>query len=305
MSDNRPIKSKARKEPFHYKHRSVFVSLFITVPIAVVIGFVAFKLVKTDFLENWCDLHVRYESGQGLDKGKAVMFKGTRIGRIRSVALNYQGDVDCVLQIKREFVHFVRTNSVAKLKQANPLVGDYEIELTQGDSTKPIVSDGDTLKPGKPMQMDAIIAQATVLLEQIGEIVTGINEGKGSVGKALKEDTLITGVYQTIQNTNVLLAKLNRTVAKTDDVFTVVEDLNASTTRIIDSVTTVMGNVNRLLTSMNNLVGNADSLATDAPMLLEDVQREMMHVEMMLQALRNNWLIKRGISKQPDPLLTE
>ncbi len=114
------------------------------------------------------------------------------VGRIENVSLNPGGFVDVKLKIKREYMPYVRRDSKARLQQKNVAIGDWEIDITRGSPASPPAQSGDTLESEVQAPLAKTLDQVTKTVETLQKILQNILEGKGTVGRLMKEDTLVT-----------------------------------------------------------------------------------------------------------------
>ena len=110
---------------FVRRNRAFFVGLFIIIP-AVAIPFLLFySLLKADFLQGWCYLHVVYENSYGLTKGNQVTISGMPIGHVSEIELVREGVVGVLLKVRRQYQPLIRKDTRAQLKQKSFVVGDW------------------------------------------------------------------------------------------------------------------------------------------------------------------------------------
>jgi phospholipid/cholesterol/gamma-HCH transport system substrate-binding protein len=290
-------------EPFHRRHRNLFVGLFIAIPLIILPGFLLYTTIKT--AKQWDYLYVRYPNANGLARNGAVTILGMKVGFIETVTLNEAGYIDVKAKIKHQYLPMVKKDSKASLQQKNVAFGDWEIALTEGTKTSPPIKNGDTLQSTVQTPIAKTLEQVNKTVETLQKILQQILEGKGTVGRLIKEDTVINLVQKAERNTNGLITRAYTTLARVDTILIKVAQIGDKGKVLADSVIGISGKVGKLITDVNLLVNSFQTAAKDVPGLMNRVQKDIADVELMLKALQNNVIIKSGISSQSDPMLDD
>ena len=302
---NQPEASHKIGEQFHRKHRNFFVGLFIIVPLVVLPVFLIYTLIKTSYLEKTCYLYVKYDNAAGLGKSAAVTIVGIKVGYVESVVLNNAGYIDVAMKIKKDFMHLVKKDGRARLQQKNVAIGDWEVELTGGTPSSASAKNGDTLSGEVQAPIAQTLEQVNKTIDTFQKILQNILEGKGTIGRIMKEDTLVTIAQQIARNANSLVSHANITLRQVDTILYKVGDIGEKGKQIADSVKELSGKIITLVIDVNGLVNGLSSATKDVPALMGKVQSDVSEVELLLKALQNNWLIKGSINGQKDPMLNE
>jgi phospholipid/cholesterol/gamma-HCH transport system substrate-binding protein len=291
------INQKKSSEPFHLRHRNLFVGIFILVPILVVPVFLIYSLSKTEIFEKWCYLSTRCDSNYGLNKGSGVLLSGTIIGYVESVTLNKEGSVDVAFKIKQKFTSLVKEDSRAMLKQKSPIVGDWSIELSIGSKTSPPIKSG-TFMPSEVSQMhlDETITQVTHTLTTVNTILHDIESGKGSVGKLIEEDTLLRQIQALVGSVQKVVVSADKAVTQANQL---IAQASLGATSLLDSLRTVTGNVNTLLKGIQSILADVQKISVQSPQLYQQVVNDLGKAETTLNGLQNNPLIKSLTGGEP------
>jgi phospholipid/cholesterol/gamma-HCH transport system substrate-binding protein len=300
--NQKPDATSLSAEPFHRKHRNVFVGLFILIPLIILPVFLVYTFLRTDILEQWWFLHVKYASAAGLAKGTAVTIRGMKVGYIQTVSLNRAGRIDVDIKLQRGYASLVKKDSRARLQQKNIAFGDWEIELTEGTAQSPPVADGDTLESLVQAPLAKTLDQVTRTVETLQKILQQILDGKGTAGRLIMEDTLVDLAQDVARSARSLILRAHGTLGRADTLIRRVSAIGDRGTMLADSMVGITAKVSTLVTDVNQLVGSVQTTARDIPGLMNRVQGDIAEVELLLKALQNNWLIRGGIKGQPDPM---
>jgi phospholipid/cholesterol/gamma-HCH transport system substrate-binding protein len=304
MKKHEPLAPQSR-EPLYRRHRNFFVGLFILVPLIVLPGFLVYTMVKTAYIEKGSRLYVRYDNAAGLGKNAAVTILGMKVGFVESVVLSRGRSIDVTMTIKREYVRFVKKDCIARLQQKNVAFGDWEIELAGGGENSSSAKTGDTLVGEVQAPIAKTLEQVSKTIDIFQKILQNISDGKGTVGRILKEDTLVTLAQDIGRKAAGLINRAAGTLDFADTVLVKVSSIGEKSKQVADSVVEITGKISKLMTDVNTLVAGLQTTSKDLPGIMAKVQTDISEVELMLKALQNNWLLKSSINGQKDPLLKE
>ncbi len=303
---NQPVETmQNRSEPFQRKHRNLFVGLFIIIPLVILPCFLVYTFLKTDILEKWEFLYVKYGNAGGLSRNAAVTILGMKVGYIENVGLNEKGYIDVKMKVKRQYMNLVKKDSKARLQQKNVAIGDWEIEITEGTKESDGARNGDTLESVILAPIAKTLDQVTKTVETLQQILQNVLDGKGSVGKLFKEDSLVILAQNVEKSANTLVVRANLTLARVDTILVKVAQIGDKGKQVADSVVTISGKVSKLITDVNLLVAGIHSASQDLPAIMGRVQSDISEIELMIKALQNNFLFKSGINSMSDPLLND
>jgi len=304
MNNSTDAAPKSR-EPFHRKHRNFFVGLFILIPLIVLPGFLIYTVVRTAYIEKGCRLHVSYENAAGLSKNAAVTIVGMKVGYVESVVLGGGRRIGVRMTVKREYIAFVKKDCLARLQQKNVAFGDWEIELTGGSASAAPVKEGDTLIGEVQAPIAKTLEQVDKTIDTFQKILQNILDGKGSVGRLMKEDTLVRIAEDIGRKAAAVVGHASVTLGLADTILVKTGAIGQSGTQIADSVKAISGKIGALVSDVDALVNGLRGASKDLPSLMGKVQSDISEVELLLKALQNNWLLKSSINSQKDPLLNE
>jgi ABC-type transporter Mla subunit MlaD len=302
---NQAQTSLQSREPFHRKHRNFFVGLFIMVPLIVLPGFLIYTVVKTAYIEKGSLLYVKYDNAAGLGKNAAVTVLGMKVGYVESVVLSKGRRIDVMMIIKREYARFVKKDCVARLQQKNVAFGDWEIELAGGTDGSPCAKNGDTLAGEVQAPIAKTLEQVNKTIDIFQKILQNVLDGKGAVGRILKEDTLVSIAQDIGRKAAGLVNHAAGTLGLADAILVKVGAIGEKGKQVADSVVEISGKISKLITDVNTLVTGLQTTSKDLPGIMAKVQSDISEVELMLKALQNNWLLKSSINSRKDPLLND
>lgn len=199
----------------------------------ILLGFILLLFIfefvgEFPFLEKRNEYKTYFQSVGELREGNPVKFSGVEVGRIHKIRIEnnrieVQFRVDENVPVKKDSVVSIRLTS---------LLGTSYINISYGSADSPMASAGDVLGSEEPSDLNEILAdiQDTVnsmsstfetfdvfgenkedvskLVKNLSVVVTDISEGKGTLGKLVKDDTLYNDATQTFANINEITTSI-------------------------------------------------------------------------------------------------
>lgn len=269
------------------------------------------------------------EGALGLRTGADVQILGSVVGSVEDISVTPAGEMEAVVSIRGDFIHFVRTDSVAIIRK--PLgLGDAEMEITRGKGA-PIPATGARLEstadkaPSEAVQetltavreeaipaikeVRGAIAEYTKLaaemrgeraslheaLDHINTIAKSVEGGKGLAGMLLNDP-------QPAADTRSALAKLN---ASLDEVKSLLSDAGPSAKRLpaimadleaaMKDTREIAGEMKKLAANLPELEKATQRMVEAVPGLVLQVQESARQIQRLTEALQRNWLIRGGM----------
>jgi phospholipid/cholesterol/gamma-HCH transport system substrate-binding protein len=239
----------------------------------------------------------------GLAIGAPVTVNGVEVGNVDSIRIAPsragqppapERSVEVVMRINRSFRDYIRTDSYAELLTEG-FLGNRIVSVQRGYSGE-ILGDGQELPGREEKAMKEVVERGADLMQnlsalssQVGDMVAGIQKGRGTLGKLLTDDTAynrinavlaradqITALVQQGQGTigklvtsDELYRKFDSATGRLDNVMNAVEQQKGSLGRFIydpsihESARQFLNNGNALLADVRAGRGTLGKLATD------------------------------------------
>ncbi len=242
--------------------RAIIVGLFILLGLLFLLaGILAVGNLHSTFVKK---IHVMavFEDVNGLKAGNNVWFSGVKIGTVDKMSFYGKSQVRVIVKIDEKAQQYIRRDAKAKIG-SDGLIGNKIIVIYGGTSLSPPVEDGDTLGIEVTTSSDEMMATLQENNRNLLAITTdfkiiskNIVEGKGTVGKLLKDETLYN-------NLDVTLAALQRSSAHAEKLTAAISDygvkLNQEGSLANDLVTdtTVFNNVQAAVRQLKQLTATA------------------------------------------------
>lgn len=278
------------------------VGVFVLVGIVlVVIGI--FYVTGTGALGPKYRLVTYLPEVDGLAVGAPVSINGVEVGNVDAVSISPARNgqppapnraVEVVLRISRSFQDYIRTDSFASLLTEG-FVGNREVNIQRGYSGQ-VLKDGQEVPGREEKAMAQVVERSADLLQnlnalssQVGDMVTDIRKGRGTLGKLLTDESAynhinvvlgrldqVTASVQQGQGTigklvtsDALYQKVDSVAGRLDNIVSAVQDQKGSLGKFIydpsihDNARDFLQNGNALLSGIREGRGTLGKLATD------------------------------------------
>jgi phospholipid/cholesterol/gamma-HCH transport system substrate-binding protein len=139
------------------------------------------------------------DDASGKAEGTPVRLNGFTVGSLDKIQLTASGDpkksVEFVMQVQEKYLSKIPVDSVASISAAN-LLGDKFVNITKGRDSR-TVKDGAGIRSLQSQDIPELMAQSANLLQsfqtivnRIDSLLAGVEQGKGNIGKLLKDEEL-------------------------------------------------------------------------------------------------------------------
>ena len=222
-------------------------------------------------------------NASGLRVGGPVTVAGQLAGSVKDVQfLPPNNDTTrkliLIVEVDRKLQEQVRKDSRAKIKTQG-LLGDKVFDISVGTPRYPALHDGDTILIAPSTDYDAVVAQASVAIDQVvtltqdlKKVTAGISRGEGTLGQLITNRQLYDNLNSSLARTSALMTRLENprgTISRLLDDPQLYYSLNrtvASADTVIRQMTAGSGSLAKLLRDdtlyvhLVSVVTRADSL---------------------------------------------
>ncbi len=237
--------------------------LGIFIASALLLFIVAIYLIgsKQNLFTSTTDVHASFKDIRGLMPGNIVRFAGINIGTVSDIQLESDSSVVVTMTIRDNYTDHIYKNSSVQIGQEG-LMGGKLIVISSGDPSTGKVEEGDFLPVADGLDIQAMIAQATEMLDEArGTVanmrsITGkLDAGDGDIALLLNENHLTEALDDATRKLNASLADVQQITSKINegegDLGRLVND---------DSITT---RVNVIMANLQASSERADSLVEE------------------------------------------
>jgi phospholipid/cholesterol/gamma-HCH transport system substrate-binding protein len=134
-------------------------------------------------------IKVIFSNSSGIEKDATVRLSGVEVGKVESVQLVYRKEGDTVVIVALELNNnaVIREGAKASVTTLG-LMGEKYIELSPGDIGAPAIKHGATIQGKDPIDIEAIIEEATSTMQVAKETMTNISSLAKNLDNAVVEN---------------------------------------------------------------------------------------------------------------------
>lgn len=134
-----------------------------------------FRVGNFEFVQRGYEIKVRFNRIEGLEANAPVRLNGLEVGSIKNIQLLYepQTTMELVLWLKQEAR--LREGAQASINVMG-LIGEKYVELTSGNKDGAFLEPGSLIIGNDPIDFEKLMAKGDVLVDNLMNISTNINE---------------------------------------------------------------------------------------------------------------------------------
>ena len=226
-----------------------------------------------------------FENASGSRVGAPVRLEGVDVGNVTAIGVDTSRPLTPVvvtMKVATKYRMGVRKDSVATLETAGVL-GETFVDISNKEAKGPEAQNGDVLKTREePAIQDVIRASQSslqnvdILVRRLDRIVSAIERGEGSIGKAIYDPALYNKLNATLDQLQKLVAQVSAgqgsigKLINSDELYNKLNDSVDKVNKLADELEQGQGTVGKLLKDPS-LYNNANQAVAKANKLMEDV----------------------------------
>lgn len=231
-------------------------------------------------------LHAYVADASGLTDGSPVRINGIPAGKVTNVALSGETDPAKVIkvdfQVDQDMLKQIPDDSIASIASDNLLGSTKFLQIEKGKDSQTIQSNT-FMKSANTQEFQQLVQQgfgvldsAQAILQKIETIVGEIENGKGSIGKLLVDESLYNSLLQTVNQVQELATTLN---SRTGTLGRLVNDPT-----LYNQAEEIIARLNDLTQGLQQGQGTAGLLLKDRKMY-DDVNKSIDQINTLLANL--------------------
>jgi len=190
----------------HTPKFKIRLGLFITVGLALFVLAIFVIGKQKNLFDPVFMLTTRFTNVSGLQVGNTVRFSGINVGTVDNIRIVNDTTVQVNMLIKKDVQEFIKIDSEAGIGSEG-IIGDRILTLSNGGANSKAVKDGQVLASFEPVETDEIMqslqitaGNAAIASEEVAEILYKINNGDGTLGRLINDESIAKNIDQTIVN---------------------------------------------------------------------------------------------------------
>lgn len=262
------------------------VGLFVLAGLALIaVGI--FYVTGARFLGPKYRLYTYLPEVEGLGTGAPVQLDGVEIGNVQRIGLTPHAtdrmhNITLVLRIDKNFQDQIRTDSDARLVTQG-LLGDRYVTIKRGLTGAPIKPEG-TIPGAEEAAMKQVVERGADLMQNLGvltddirDVITQVQKGKGTIGKLLNDPALYNHLNDASAKLDAMTSSIQEgqgTVGKlvaSDELYKKVDAAAGSAENVLAAVRDQKGTMGKLIYDPN-VYENVKGFAEKGNALMADVR---------------------------------
>lgn len=311
----------------HYTHRVSYsfqerlVGVFVLLAMLLVILLFAFSREATHLFADKFTLYGLIENAQGIAPNSPVMAAGIEVGRVVSIDVADSRDLRIEMEILERFHPLLREEASAEL-DAPTMLGAAQILISSGNSYKPEIAAGSSIRIHPPSGMEQMMADLGPAIGDLRQILRQVKTWTQSV--SAEEVSDLVQQLRTLADNS---ARISTTVAAGEGLIgSMLETTSEGGEDMGNQLVSILHLIEQSLQDMQPIIRDARAGSTELPALLqgsqhlveqlnqaaESVNLQMEHLpelvlrtrllteqlELTLGAVQNTWPISRSIPPQ-------
>ena len=302
-----------------------FVDQIVGAFIILAVGIIIFVIFMLGSNQRWFSrdyyFYTYFPSASGLSQNMAVQYKGFTIGRIKSIRLDEDDQVEVRFSIFDTYIDRVREGSLVEV-QVSPigaLMGNQFVfhpgtgtELIPEGATIYAVGseEGKELLENGPAQRSAGDDSIGNIINSVGTTIATLNDLLADVQDSTDRTSLgrtMGSIESAAEDLKKIMAQLEPALKNIKDFSDLVADPNGSVAKVLDSdgkvFTDITASLDAVSGTLKNLEKTSDFIPEQLPQLaagISEVRSALVVFEEVLVALTNNPLLKQGVPERKE-----
>ena len=305
------------------------VGIFVVASLAALLVMVLVIAQQERLWEEHVEFRAVFKDVSGLKVGSEVRLAGVTVGNVKSITINPQGQIIVGFEVVGKYRSQIRRDSHATIGYQG-LLGEKSLDITPGSSDQPEIAAGGRVPSVEPFDITSIIVKATPTLEKVqklldnlaelastmtkpgggfnkamdelGQIVSKINKGKGTVGQLLNNPVLYKESAQAVAHINQFTGELAKSKGALG---TLMNDpaFKADLQKIITNLKEATAQLPGLMQKADAFLKQLQRAGKGLPGLVNSGETMVNDVDQAAKAAKKSWLLRGNIPKAKERTL--
>ena len=290
------------------KINSVLLGIFVIGALALLIGVLFLIGNRQQLFSDTFELKSNFENVAGLREGSFVNYSGINVGSVDKIEIKSGNVIEVTMLIDKKVKEFIKKDSKVSIVTEG-LVGNKIIEISPGSVNSSSVESGDIIASVKPVTTEDILINlnkagesASNLAGDLSGIVQKVNEGKGTIGQLINNESLYYTLDSTFRSFSSYSGKINTVINSLGETIQrITTDFDQLSSNLLD-ITTNFSDVSEKINSSQSLVGtlltdtvfanNLKEVIEYANKTTQNLERGAFGFYQNMEALKHNFLFK-------------
>jgi phospholipid/cholesterol/gamma-HCH transport system substrate-binding protein len=306
------------------------VGIFVVASLAVLLVMVLIIARQEGLFQHYVKYKAVFKNVGGLKSGDEVHLSGVTVGNVKDITISPDGATEVIFNVIQRYSDRVRQDSQASIGYMG-LLGERDLDVKAGTPGKPAIPPEAVVPSVEPLEITQLLAKAgpsledlqkilhnlatltggmgkqggnlTQILEQVKEIVTKINHGKGTLGMLVNDSNLYKETTETVGGAKKIVTgveqsffgkgsaeKRNQAIAEFQGTLSSAHQ----TARNLQEATTGLP---QMLKKADTFLDHLKKAGRSLPELINQTETTMSDVDNTAKAAQRSWLLRWSIRK--------
>ncbi len=304
------------------------VGIFVVASLVVLLIMVIIIARQEGLFQQYVEYRAVFKNVSGLKAGSEVHLAGVTVGNIKEITINPDGSTLVTFNIIKKYSDRVREDSQASIGYMG-LLGEKSLDLTAGSTTKPVIPPEGLVASVEPLDITQMLAKAgpsledlskilhnladitggmtkpggdlTKILEQVRQIVTKINEGKGTLGALVNDATLYKETTQTVAGAKKIVGEVDQsffgkgTKDRTQQTLTEFRSTMSSASKTASNLQEATTGLPGMMKKADSFLDNLKKTGKSLPELITEAETTVSDADKAAKAAQKSWLLRRHV----------
>ncbi len=313
------------------------VGIFVVASLVALLIMVVIVARQEGLFQEYVEYRAIFKSVSGLKPGSEVLLAGVAVGNVLNTSINPEGNIVVTFQVQKKYSDRIRKNSTATIGFVG-LLGEKSLDLTPGSLTQPPIPPEGIVASVEPLNLTELAAKAAPSLEDlqkvlnnlvtitegmskpesefgqivtsIKEIVTKINQGKGSLGMLVNNPSLYRNTADTVtqmrkftdnlEKGKGLVPTLIKNPALSDQAIKTMAEMQASFANLNKTMADLREAAARLpniAKKLDSFVVNLNRAGKGLPGLVTQGETAFGNLSTTTKAMQRSWLLRSYVPR--------
>ncbi len=319
-----------------YNKREKIVGFFIISLISLLLICIVLLSRGQNWFKESVVYYTMFDESYNLKKDSAVKMFKADIGKIENIVI-VEDKVKIKLAIYKEFSSRIRVDAEAAVASPTFIGGEY-VAIVPGQKTSPVLDEGKTIRSIQKKSFSDIMDEFEIektakkfikaiqgvsdmaeslndsngpllsIINNVEGMVYDITQGKGSLGKLLKTEILMTNIISKLDRIDNILENIEKTTDKTpytvDYINNNLKTLETAQKYLIKILTKIDISAATLKETLNNLKkGSCDvpRVTKTTKLGVQEIREGVVNINKVVDSIKKNIFIRSNLSAEKKP----
>ncbi len=311
------------------------VGIFVVASLVALLVMVLIIARQEGLFQEYVEYRAIFSNVSGLKPGSEVHLAGVTVGNVTDIVINPNGTIVVTFKVMKKYSDRIRWDSQASIGFMG-LLGEKSLDLTAGTLEKPPVPPEGFVAASEPLDITQLLAKAAPSLgdvqkilnnlvaltskmtepdgefsktmEQVSQIVTKINQGKGSLGMLINNPDLYKEATQTAAGANKFITDLDQSIfgtsekkgafkEKTQQTLTEFHATIANAGKAVNDLKDATTRLPNIVKKLDSFLTNLDKAGKGLPGLVTSGETLFSDADKAAKAAQQSWFLRQYVPK--------